>query len=223
MGTATPEELEELLEQMAEIQDALEAGGFYLLDMKIEEAARGLGIDAIGLDRDVSALSGGQRTKVLLAKLLLEQPEVLLLDEPTNYLDVEHIHWLTNYLKEYPHAFLLISHDTEFMNKCVDVIFHLEFTKMTRYTATYEKFLELAEINKNQHINAYEKQREFIKSKKTSLQRTKLVIQRQVVQRVVKNNLIAWSLLIVRKQQLNRNSHLKKVVQVVASSLKVKM
>ena len=185
MGTATPEELEELLEQMAEIQDALEAGGFYLLDMKIEEAARGLGIDAIGLDRDVSALSGGQRTKVLLAKLLLEQPEVLLLDEPTNYLDVEHIHWLTTYLKEYPHAFLLISHDTEFMNKCVDVIFHLEF-KMTRYTATYEKFLELAEINKNQHINAYEKQREFIKSKKTSLQRTRLVIQRQVVQRVVK-------------------------------------
>lgn len=223
MGTATPEELEELLEQMAEIQDALEAGGFYLLDMKIEEAARGLGIDAIGLDRDVSALSGGQRTKVLLAKLLLEQPEVLLLDEPTNYLDVEHIHWLTNYLKEYPHAFLLISHDTEFMNKCVDVIFHLEFTKMTRYTATYEKFLELAEINKNQHINAYEKQREFIKSKKISLQRTKPVIQQQVVQRVVKNNLIAWNLLIAQKQQLNLNSHLKKVVQVVASSLKVKM
>ena len=223
MGTATPEELEELLEQMAEIQDALEAGGFYLLDMKIEEAARGLGIDAIGLDRDVSALSGGQRTKVLLAKLLLEQPEVLLLDEPTNYLDVEHIHWLTNYLKEYPHAFLLISHDTEFMNKCVDVIFHLEFTKMTRYTATYEKFLELAEINKNQHINAYEKQREFIKSKKISLQRTKPVIQQQVVQRVVKNNLTAWNLLIARKQQLNLNSHLKKVVQVVASSLKVKM
>lgn len=173
MGTATPEELEALLEEMAEIQDALEAGGFYLLDMKIEEAARGLGIDAIGLDRDVSALSGGQRTKVLLAKLLLEQPEVLLLDEPTNYLDVEHIHWLTNYLKEYPHAFLLISHDTEFMNKCVDVIFHLEFTKMTRYTATYEKFLELAEINKNQHINAYEKQKEFIKKQEDFIAKNK--------------------------------------------------
>ena len=94
---------------------------------------------------------------------------------------------------------------------------------MTRYTATYEKFLELAEINKNQHINAYEKQREFIKSKKISLQRTKPVIQQQVVQRVVKNNLIAWNLLIAQKQQLNLNSHLKKVVQVVASSLKVKM
>ena len=158
----------------------------------------------------------------MLAKLLLEQPEVLLLDEPTNYLDVEHIHWLTNYLKEYPHAFLLISHDTEFMNKCVDVIFHLEFTKMTRYTATYEKFLELAEINKNQHINAYEK-REFIKKQEDFIAKTRLVIQRQVVQRVVKSNLIAWNLLIAQKQQLNLNSHLKKVAQVVASSLKVKM
>lgn len=223
MGTATPEELEELLEQMAEIQDALEAGGFYLLDMKIEEAARGLGIDAIGLDRDVAALSGGQRTKVLLAKLLLEQPEVLLLDEPTNYLDVEHIHWLTNYLKEYPHAFLLISHDTEFMNKCVDVIFHLEFTKMTRYTATYEKFLELAEINKNQHINAYEKQKEFIKKQEDFIAKIRLATQRQVVQRVVKNNSIVWNVSTVLKQQLNLNSHLKRAAQVADSSLKEKM
>ncbi|MFJ7744918.1 ABC-F family ATP-binding cassette domain-containing protein [Peribacillus sp. NPDC097295] len=173
MGSATPEELEELLEQMGEIQDKLEAGDFYNLDMKIEDAARGLGLDAIGLDRDVSALSGGQRTKVLLAKLLLEQPQVLLLDEPTNYLDVEHIRWLSTYLKEYPHAFLLISHDTEFMNGVVDVIFHLEFSKLTRYTATYEKFLELAELNKNQHINAYEKQRDFIKKQEDFIAKNK--------------------------------------------------
>ena len=72
MAEATPEELEILLEQMAEVQDALDAGDFYSLDMKIEEVARGLGLDAIGLERDVAALSGGQRTKVLLAKLLLE-------------------------------------------------------------------------------------------------------------------------------------------------------
>ncbi|WP_163103286.1 ABC-F family ATP-binding cassette domain-containing protein [Peribacillus alkalitolerans] len=173
MATASPEELEVLLDRMAEIQDKLDAGGFYSLDIKIEDAARGLGLDAIGLDRDVSALSGGQRTKVLLAKLLLEQPEVLLLDEPTNYLDVEHIKWLTNYLKEYPHAFLLISHDTEFMNQSVDVIFQLEFSKLTRYTATYEKFLELAEINKNQHINAYEKQQEFIKKQEDFIAKNK--------------------------------------------------
>ena len=173
MADASPEELEKLLDQMADIQDALDAGDFYSLDMKIEEIARGLGLDAIGLDRDVAALSGGQRTKVLLAKLLLEKPKVLLLDEPTNYLDEEHITWLSNYLKNYPYAFLLISHDTEFMNGVVDVIFQLEFSKLTRYTATYEKFLELAEINKRQHIEAYEKQQEFIKKQEDFIARNK--------------------------------------------------
>ncbi|MBK3495481.1 ABC-F family ATP-binding cassette domain-containing protein [Viridibacillus sp. YIM B01967] len=173
MAEATPEELEELLDQMAEIQDALDAGDFYTLDMKIEEVARGLGLDAIGLERDVTALSGGQRTKLLLAKLLLEKPKVLLLDEPTNYLDEEHVTWLSNYLKGYPHAFFLISHDTEFMNGVVDVIFQLEFSKLTRYTATYEKFLELAEINKRQHIDAYERQQEFIKKQEGFIAKNK--------------------------------------------------
>ncbi len=174
MKMADPDaDLEQLLEDMAEIQDALDAGDFYTLDMKIEEVARGLGLDAIGLDRDVSALSGGQRTKVLLAKLLLEKPKVLLLDEPTNYLDEEHVTWLKNYLKNYPHAFLLISHDTEFMNETVDVIFQLEFSKLTRYTATYEKFIELAEINKRQHIDAYEKQQDFIKKQEDFIAKNK--------------------------------------------------
>ncbi|MEW9668715.1 ribosomal protection-like ABC-F family protein [Ammoniphilus sp. 3BR4] len=173
MADATPDELEALLEQMGEIQERLDASGFYLSDVKVEEMANGLGLDAIGLDRDVASLSGGQRTKVLLAKLLLEKPTVLLLDEPTNYLDVEHIQWLTNYLKDYPFAFMLISHDTDFMNKVVDVIYHLEFSKLTRYKANYEKFLEMADINKQQHIDAYEKQQEFIKKQEDFIQRNK--------------------------------------------------
>lgn len=173
MADATPEELEILLEQMGDIQEQLEIGDFYLIDVKVEEMANGLGLSVIGLDRDVASLSGGQRTKVLLAKLLLEKPTVLLLDEPTNYLDVEHIDWLTQYLKQYPYAFMLISHDTEFMNQVVDVIYHLEFAKLTRYTANYEKFLEMADMNKNQHIEAYEKQQEFIKKQEDFIQRNK--------------------------------------------------
>ncbi|WP_314587769.1 ABC-F family ATP-binding cassette domain-containing protein [Paenibacillus terrigena] len=173
MSDASPEELELLLEQMGEIQEQLEIGDFYMLDVKVEEMANGLGLDAIGLERDVAALSGGQRTKVLLAKLLLEKPMVLLLDEPTNYLDVEHINWLTNYLKEYPYSFMLISHDTEFMNQVVNVIYHLEFAKLTRYSANYEKFLTMADMNKNQHIEAYEKQQEYIKKQEDFIQRNK--------------------------------------------------
>src|SRR5690606_844490 len=125
------------------------------------------------LERDVASLRGGQRTKVLLGKLLLEQPTVLLLDEPTNYLNVEQIQWLTNYLRIYPYAFILISHDTDFMNQVVEIIYHLEFSKLTRYTANYEKFLSMAEMNKNQHINAYEKQQEFIKKQEDFIQRNK--------------------------------------------------
>ena len=106
---------------MGEIQE-LDIGNFYMLDVKVEEMANGLGLSVIGLDRDVATLSGD--SVPLLAKLLLEKPNVLLLDEPTNYLDVEHIDWLTQYLKQYPYAFILISHDTEFMNQVVDVIYH---------------------------------------------------------------------------------------------------
>lgn len=173
MADATPEELETLLEEMGDIQDQLDASGFYTIDVLVEETANGLGLDAVGLDKDVAALSGGQRTKVLLAKLLLEKPQVLLLDEPTNFLDVAHIDWLASYLREYPYAFLLISHDTEFMNKVVNVVFHLEFSKLTRYTGSYDKFLEMADINKSQHINAYEKQQEFIKKQEDFIAKNK--------------------------------------------------
>lgn len=86
-----------------------------MIDAKVEQVARALGLLELGLDHDVTDLSGGQRTKVLLAKLLLEKPEILLLDEPTNYLDAEHIEWLKRYLQEYENAFILISHDIPFL------------------------------------------------------------------------------------------------------------
>lgn len=173
MADASPKELEELLERMGEIQDRLEHAGFYLIDAKVEEIANALGISAIGLDRDVASLSGGQRTKVLLAKLLLEQPTVLLLDEPTNYLDEEHIDWLKTYLKEYPYSFMLISHDTFFMNEVVNVIYHLEFTKLNRYTGNYDSFLAQAEMKRSQHFDAYEKQQEEISKMEDFIARNK--------------------------------------------------
>ena len=109
MGDASEAELESYMEELGTIQELLDQHDFYMIDAKIEEVARALGIMEVGLDTDVTDLSGGQRTKILLAKLLLEKPDILLLDEPTNYLDASHIEWLRRYLQEYENAFILLS------------------------------------------------------------------------------------------------------------------
>ena len=107
MGDADEAQMEQYMEELGVIQDMLTMHDFYMIDAKVEEVARALGLLDLGLDRDVCELSGGQRTKVLLGKLLLEKPDILLLDEPTNYLDAEHIAWLKRYLQEYENAFIL--------------------------------------------------------------------------------------------------------------------
>lgn len=158
MATADDNAMTDMMEEAGEIQQILETSGFYQLDSKIEEVANGLGLGSIGLDKDVSDLSGGQRTKVLLVKLLLENPSILILDEPTNYLDHPHIVWLTRYLSEYENAFILVSHDMEFLNSVVNVIYNLDGGNLTRYTGDYENFRRMYEIQKEQEARAYERQ-----------------------------------------------------------------
>ena len=160
MGEADEEQMNKLLEETAEIQTILENSGFYTIDAKIQEVANGLGLGEIGLDRDVTDLSGGQRTKVLLTKLLLESPTILILDEPTNHLDEEHIVWLTRYLQEYENSFILVSHDTDFINNTRNVIYHIENAELTRYKGNYDEFVRLRDIKKRQEESAYEKQLE---------------------------------------------------------------
>ena len=113
-------------------------------------------------DRFIDELSGGQRTKVLLGKLLLEKPDILLLDEPTNYLDAQHIEWLKRYLQEYENAFILISHDIPFLNSVVNLIYHMENQKLDRYVGDYDKFLEVYEMKKSQLEAAYKRQQQEI-------------------------------------------------------------
>lgn len=162
MGEASPDELDAMMQDVGEIQDMLEHSGFYMIDAKIEEVANGLGLGEIGLDRDVADLSGGQRTKVLLTKLLLQNPTILILDEPTNYLDVEHIEWLKRYLQQYENSFILVSHDIPFLNEVINVIYHVERTVLTRYTGNYDQFQDMMAVKKNQEHKAYERQQQEI-------------------------------------------------------------
>ena len=164
MGDASETEQDRLLEDVGEIQHSLEHNGFYMIDTKIEEVAYGLGLGDIGLDRYVSDLSGGQRAKVLLTKLLLQNPMILILDEPTNFLDENHINWLTGYLQNYDNAFILVSHDVAFLNDVVNVVYHVENAVLSRYTGDYEQFTKMYELKKLQNEKAYEKQQKEIDS-----------------------------------------------------------
>ena len=173
MGTASEEELESYMEELGTIQDLLTMHDFYMIDSKVEEVARALGLLDLGLDKDVTDLSGGQRTKVLLGKLLLEKPDILLLDEPTNYLDAEHIEWLKRYLNDYENAFILISHDIPFLNSVINLIYHMDNQQLTRYVGDYDKFQEVYAMKKSQLEAAYNKQQKEIADLKDFVARNK--------------------------------------------------
>lgn len=162
MADADESQIETLMEEVGTIQDLLMAHDFYTIDAKIDEIARAFNLDELGLDKDVTQLSGGQRTRICMAKLLLEKPDILLLDEPTNYLDEHHIEWLRRYLQEYENAFVLISHDMEFLDSVINIIYHMENQKLDRYVGSYQKFLEVYEMKKSQLEAAYKKQQQEI-------------------------------------------------------------
>ena len=173
MGEASPEEMEQMMEELGTIQDLLTMHDFYIIDAKVEEVARALGLLELGLESDVTELSGGQRTKILLGKLLLEKPDILLLDEPTNYLDVQHIEWLKRYLNEYENAFILISHDIPFLNSVVNIIYHMESQKLDRYVGDYHHFEEVYAVKKAQLEAAYKRQQQEISELKDFVARNK--------------------------------------------------
>lgn len=173
MGDANEAEMAQLMEDVGEIQDILESSGFYIVDSRIDEYSNGLGLGEIGLDKDVAELSGGQRTKILLAKLLLQNPTVLVLDEPTNYLDENHIRWLTTFLQNYENSFMLVSHDVPFLNEVTNVIYHIENAVLTRYKGNYDNFVAMHELKKRQIEQAYDRQQKEINNLEDFIARNK--------------------------------------------------
>ncbi|MBB3110274.1 ATPase subunit of ABC transporter with duplicated ATPase domains [Paenibacillus phyllosphaerae] len=174
MTAAGGDRLERLLAQYGELQQRLEDSGFYEIETHMAEVAHGLGLLELGPERDVAALSGGQRTKLLLAKLLLEQPDVLLLDEPTNFLDDAHIEWLIGYLKSYEQAYLVISHDEHFLNEVTTAILHVDQHAIRRYAGNYEAFRRTFDLGREQLQSAYDRQQKEIQKLESFIQKNKV-------------------------------------------------
>lgn len=154
---------ENILNKVSKYQEELEEKNFYAIDSTIQKIASGLGITALGMENNLKNLSGGQRAKVILAKLLLQNPEVLVLDEPTNFLDKEHVEWLSEYLTTFKGAFIIVSHDFEFLEKVATCICDIEFNKMKKYKGTYSSFLKQKELLREDYIRQYNSQQKEIK------------------------------------------------------------
>lgn len=139
-ASTEPEIAEDLIAKGCGILDELNAAGFYEIDSKIKKIAAGLGFSADSLEQKIGTLSGGQRAKIILCKLLLDEPDLMILDEPTNHLDVNNVAWLKDYLAGYKKAVLLVSHDSSFLDAVCNVIWSVEFLKFIVIPAIIRNF-----------------------------------------------------------------------------------
>jgi ATPase subunit of ABC transporter with duplicated ATPase domains len=158
-----PDNFEKILAKAQRLQDDLDKNNFYGLQEKVGRLTNGLGFDKSQLQVPLHQLSSGQREKAYLAKMLLEERDVLIMDEPTNFLDQTQVAWLSEYLIAYPKAFLVVSHDQEFLRKIANVVFVLENQTLTRYKGNYDYFLSQHALDKEQYEKNYEAQQRYIK------------------------------------------------------------
>jgi len=168
-----PDKLDKLIRKSSNMQDELTEKHFYDLESQIKKVANGLGVNSFGYDKLISTLSGGQRAKLMLAKLLLQDLDIMLLDEPTNFLDIEHIDWLTKYLNGFKKTFMVISHDTKFLNNVAQYIVNIENGNIKKFTGNYDKFLTQRDMITKQYEEDYLRQQAEIKRMQDFIDRNK--------------------------------------------------
>ncbi len=164
---------DELLTKAGRIQEKLDANNFYEIETEVERVMNGLGLTDIGKDHVVSEMSGGQRSKIILAKMLLENPDVILLDEPTNYLDTAHIEWLIDYLNDFDGAAMIISHDYDFLEQVTNTICDVSFGKITKYRGSFQQAMRQKEERKEAQEREYEKQQVVIEKAQRFIRKNK--------------------------------------------------
>ncbi|WP_424961456.1 ribosomal protection-like ABC-F family protein [Ekhidna sp.] len=164
---------DELVDKLTKLQERFEANEGYSLQSKAEEILEGIGFKTSDLSRPLSEFSGGWRMRVMLAKLLLEKPSLLMLDEPTNHLDLPSIQWIENYLQSYEGAYIIVSHDREFLNRTVNKIVEVSQADLNVYSGNYDFYEEEKALRNELQQNAYENQQKKIKEAERFIERFK--------------------------------------------------
>ena len=162
---------DEIINKLARLQDQFEANEGYTIKAKAEEVLEGIGFNTKDLGRPLKTFSGGWRMRVMLAKLLLEKPSLLMLDEPTNHLDLPSIQWVENYLKNYEGAVVVVSHDQDFLDNCVDITVEVSNGSLTSYSGNYSFYQEEKKERMEIQQNAYENQQQMIKQTERFIER----------------------------------------------------
>lgn len=155
-------DIDSISHEYAELSSYFEARDGYRIDVKIKQVLNGMGFGSTPTDRVISTLSGGEKTRLALAKLLLEEPNLLILDEPTNHLDFETLMWLEDYLKGYKGAIIIVSHDRYFLNKVCTRISEIEQGRLTSYRGDYSSYLVQKKMNSERQLKEYEAQQKEI-------------------------------------------------------------
>ncbi|MFN3801653.1 ABC-F family ATP-binding cassette domain-containing protein [Belliella pelovolcani] len=162
---------DQIIDKLAKLQDQFEANEGYTIKAKAEEVLEGIGFQTADLKRPLKTFSGGWRMRVMLAKLLLEKPSLLMLDEPTNHLDLPSIQWVENYLKTYEGAVVVVSHDQEFLDNCIEKTVEVSHGNLTLYAGNYTFYKEEKKERMEIQQNAYENQQQMIKQTERFIER----------------------------------------------------
>jgi ATP-binding cassette subfamily F protein 3 len=171
MSDSSRSDLDEVMERYGQMEHQFELDGGYTYDTRTKQVLRGLGFDQDDYSMPLGHLSGGQQTRALLARLLLESPDLLVLDEPTNHLDINAVEWLESFLKTWPGALLVVSHDRYFMDHVIDTIWEMEWGQIEVYRGNYSHYVQQREARHERLLKEYEAQQEQIAKEEDYIRR----------------------------------------------------